>query len=76
MTVRKRENMSKTIPPGPRRPPFKSGKPGLVESDYEATQETTALLKILALGNREVEMGEVKRVIGVARRMRAKNTGT
>ena len=64
---------SKTTPPRPRLPLFKSGKPGLAESDCE---ETLALLKILALGNREVEAGKVKRVVDVVRRMRAKKTGT
>jgi prevent-host-death family protein len=28
--------------------------------EYEATQETVALLKLLAIGNREVENGQVK----------------
>jgi prevent-host-death family protein len=42
---------------------------------YEATQETLALLKILALGNREVEEGKVKPVADVVRRLRAKKHG-
>ena len=41
---------------------------------YEETQETLALLKILALGNREVEAGKVKPLAAVARRLRAKKT--
>jgi len=41
-------------------------------ASYEATQETLALLKILALGNREVEEGKAKPVADVVRRLRAK----
>ncbi len=44
-------------------------------ASYEATQETLALLKILALGNREVEEGKVKPVADVVRRLRAKKNG-
>jgi prevent-host-death family protein len=44
-------------------------------ASYEATQETLALLKILALGNREVETGRVKPVADVVRRLRAKKNG-
>jgi prevent-host-death family protein len=44
-------------------------------ASYEATQETLALLKILALGNREVEEGKVKPVADVVRRLRAKKHG-
>jgi prevent-host-death family protein len=44
-------------------------------ASYEATQETLALLKILALGNREVEEGKVKPVTDVVRRLRAKKNG-
>ena len=44
-------------------------------ASYEATQETLALLKILALGNREVEAGKFKPVTDVVRRLRAKKTG-
>jgi len=44
-------------------------------ASYEATQETLALLKILALGNREVEAGRVKPVADVVRRLRAKKNG-
>ena len=42
-----------------------------VASD-EATQETLALLKILALGNVEIEAGKVKPVGEVVARLRAK----
>ena len=44
-------------------------------ASYEETQETLALLKILALGSREVEEGRVKPLVAVARRLRAKKTG-
>lgn len=44
-------------------------------ASYEETQETLALLKILALGNREVEEGKVKTVVDVMRRLRAKKNG-
>jgi prevent-host-death family protein len=43
-------------------------------ASYEETQETLALLKILALGNREVEAGKVKPLAAVARRLSAKKT--
>lgn len=39
---------------------------------YEETQETLALLKILALGNREIEEGKVKPVADVVSRIRTK----
>ncbi len=39
---------------------------------YEETQETLALLKILALGNREIEEGKVKPIAEVVKRLRAK----
>jgi len=42
-------------------------------ASYEETQETLALLKILALGNRQVEEGKVKSVAEVVNRLRAKN---
>lgn len=64
--------MSKSTPPHLRLPLFKSGKSGLAELDYEGTRETLALLKILALGNREVEQGKVRPLANVARRLRAK----
>ena len=41
-------------------------------ASYESTQETLALLKILALGNREIEEGQVKPIADVARRLRAR----
>lgn len=43
-------------------------------ASYEETQETLALLKILALGNREVEKGKVRPVAGAVRRLRARKT--
>lgn len=39
---------------------------------YEETQETLALLKILALGTREIEEGKVKSLAKVVNRLRAK----
>jgi prevent-host-death family protein len=44
-------------------------------ASYEQTQETLALLKILALGNREIEEGKVKPVADAVRRLRAKKSG-
>lgn len=41
-------------------------------ASYENTQETLALLKILALGNQEINDGKVKPVAEVARRLRAR----
>src|SRR5690606_6083319 len=41
-------------------------------ASYEETQETLALLKILALGNQDVAAGKVKPVADVAARRRAK----
>nr|MBF0220809.1 type II toxin-antitoxin system Phd/YefM family antitoxin [Desulfobulbaceae bacterium] len=38
---------------------------------YEETQETMALLKILALGNRQVEEGKVVLAVEVINRIRA-----
>ena len=43
-------------------------------ASYDATQETLALLKILALGNREVEEGKLKPVAEAVRRLRARKT--
>lgn len=37
---------------------------------YEQTQETMALLKILALGNRQIEAGDVEPAAVVIRRLR------
>lgn len=39
---------------------------------FEETQETLALLKILALGNRDAAAGKVKTVTGVVARLRAR----
>lgn len=41
-------------------------------ASFEETQETPALLKILALGNQEVAVGKVKPVAEVLARLRAK----
>lgn len=41
-------------------------------ASYEQTQETLALLKILALGSQEIEAGKVKPVADVVARLRAK----
>ncbi|MBE7460658.1 MAG: type II toxin-antitoxin system Phd/YefM family antitoxin [Zoogloeaceae bacterium] len=41
-------------------------------ASYEETQETLALLKILALGNAEIEAGKIKPVRDVVARLRAK----
>jgi len=43
-------------------------------ASYEETQETLALLKILALGSRQVERGDVTPVSEVAKRLRSKAT--
>lgn len=43
-------------------------------ASYEETQETLALLKVLALGNRDIEDGNVKPLAEVAARLRAKQT--
>jgi len=43
-------------------------------ASYEETQETLALLKILALGNREVEEGRVRSLADAVRRLRARKT--
>ena len=67
--------MPKSTPPRPRLPLFKSGKPALAALDYEATQETLVLRKILALGNREVGAGKVIPIADAVRRLRAKKTG-
>ncbi len=45
-------------------------------ASFEETQETMALLKILALGNREVAAGKVKPVADVVARLRAKGTSS
>ena len=41
-------------------------------ASYEATQETLALLKVLALGQREVAAGKVKPLSDVVARLKAK----
>lgn len=41
-------------------------------ASFEETQETLALLKILALGNQDFSTGNVKPVAGVVARLRAK----
>ena len=41
-------------------------------ASYEETQETLALLKVLALGNREIEEGRIKPVADVVKRLRAR----
>ena len=41
-------------------------------ASYEETQEILALLKILALGNREIEEGKLKPIADVVKRLRAK----
>lgn len=43
-------------------------------ASFEETQETLALLKILALGNQDVAAGKVKPVADVVARLRAKQT--
>jgi len=45
-------------------------------ASYEETQETLALLKVLALGNREIDEGKVKPVADAVKRLRAKQAGT
>jgi prevent-host-death family protein len=42
-------------------------------ASYEETQEMLALLKILALGNQDVEAGRVKPAADVANRLRARH---
>jgi prevent-host-death family protein len=41
-------------------------------ASYEQTQETLALLKILALGNQQLVQGRVKPLSDVARRLRVR----
>lgn len=43
-------------------------------ASYDETQETLALLKILALGNRDIEEGKLKPIAQVVSRLRAKKT--
>ena len=42
-------------------------------ASYEATQETLALLKVLALGQQEVTSGKVKPLSDVVARLKAKS---
>lgn len=42
-------------------------------ASYEETQETMALLKILAIGNREIEAGELTPAADVIQRLRKRN---
>jgi prevent-host-death family protein len=44
-------------------------------ASYEETQETLALLKILALGNQQLAQGKAKPVAEVAKRLRGQPTG-
>jgi prevent-host-death family protein len=41
-------------------------------ASYEEAQETLALLRLLAIGNRDIEDGAVKPVVEVVRRLRGK----
>lgn len=41
-------------------------------ASYEETQETLALLKILALGNQEIEAGQTRPLAEAAKRLRGK----
>jgi len=41
-------------------------------ASFEATQEVLALLKVLALGNHEIEQGKAKPIADVVQRLRAK----
>ena len=43
-------------------------------ASYEQTQETMALLKILALGNQQIEKGRVTPAADVIRRLRQKGS--
>ena len=43
-------------------------------ASFEETQATMALLKILALGNRQIEEGKVVPAADVIKRLREKNT--
>ncbi len=43
-------------------------------ASYEETQETLALLKILALGSQQVAQGKVKSFAEVANRLRTRST--
>jgi len=41
-------------------------------ASYEETQETLALLKILALGNQEIDAGKTRPITEVVKRLRGK----
>ncbi len=41
-------------------------------ASYEETQETLALLKLLALGNQDIEAGNTRPLADVVKRLRAK----
>ncbi len=41
-------------------------------ASYDETQETLALLKVLAIGNREIDEGKLKPVAEVVSRLRAR----
>ena len=43
-------------------------------ASYEQTQETMALLKILALGNRQIEAGEIEPASNVIDRLRKRRS--
>lgn len=45
-------------------------------ASFEETQETLALLKLLALGNRDVEAGRTKPARSVVQRLRSKTSGS
>jgi prevent-host-death family protein len=54
-----------------------NGEPKAVLQDitsYEQTQETLALLKIFALGNRQIEAGKVVPAAEAIRKLRGKKT--
>jgi PHD/YefM family antitoxin component YafN of YafNO toxin-antitoxin module len=44
-------------------------------ASYEETQEALALLKLLALGNQEIEAGKVSPVADVVAMLRARHAG-
>jgi prevent-host-death family protein len=44
-------------------------------ASFEETQETLALLKILALGHKDVDAGRVRPVADVVARLRARRSG-
>ena len=44
-------------------------------ASFEETQETLALLKLLAIGNQDIAAGKIKPVAEVGARLRAKRTG-